>query len=171
MHSLFGIIFFMLTLPAFSGQLNLAVIQFPGKKTAAELEGALCGASLAELTNSNRTMTKESYLKGGYVIFFQSFTSAAHFRSSTRLSDSKADVDGSLANGRIHVSIFLTDGVAAGLRSFSRRAFQGSSELKPGQPRVISLRQITEKTRQMSRGNSQLKETEYCTAIIAQITE
>ena len=156
---------------AFSGQLHLAVIQFPEAKTAAQLDEALKGVSLDGLTNSNRTMTKVSFLKGGYVIFSQSFPAAARFKSATRLSNNRADVEGSLANGKIGVSIVLSEGVAAGLRRFSQRTFHGSSNLKPGQPHVVGIRQITEKTRQVSRGDISIKQTDYCSVIIAQLVE
>ena len=171
MYKLAFVFLFAFSLPAFSSQLDLAVIQFPEVKTVAELDQALAGASLAELTNSNRTMSKTSYLKGGYVIFSQSFPAAARFKSATRLSNNRADVDGTLGKGKIAVSISLSEGVAAGLRRFSRRVFQGSSDLKPGQPRVVSIRQISEKTRQVTRGDVSMVETISCTAIIAQLSE
>ena len=162
---------FAFSLPAFSSQLNLAVVQFPEIKTVAQLDQALAGTNLAEMTNSNRTMTKASYLKGGYVIFSQSFPAAGHFKSITRLSNNRADVDGTFGNGKIHVTISLSEGVAAGLRRFSSRMFQGTSDLKAGQPRVVSVRQIAEKVRQVSRGDVSMAETISCTAIIAQISE
>ena len=162
---------FAFSLPAFSSQLNLAVVQFPEIKTVAQLDQALAGTNLAEMTNSNRTMTKASYLKGGYVIFSQSFPAAGHFKSITRLSNNRADVDGLLGKGKIAVAISLSEGVAAGLRRFSRRVFQGASDLKAGQPRVVSIRQIDEKTRQVVRGDVSMVETTSCTAIIAQISE
>jgi len=162
---------FAFSLPAFSSQLNLAVVQFPEVKTVAALDQALAGINLGEMTNSNRTMTKTSYLQGGYVIFSQSFPLAARFKSATRLSNNRADVDGTLGNGKIHVTISLSEGVAAGLRRFSSRMFQGTSDLKAGQPRVVSIRQISEKIRQVSRGDVSMAETISCTAIIAQISE
>ena len=116
-------------------------------------------------------MTKASYLKGGYVIFSQSFPAAPRFKSTTRLSNNRADVDGLLGNGNISVTISLSEGVAAGLRRFSRRVFLGSSPIKAGQPHVVSIRQITEKTRQVLRGDVSMVETVSCTAIIAQVSE
>ena len=157
--------------PAFSSQLGLVVIQFPESKTVAALDEALAGVSLAELTNSNRTMTRISYLKGGYVLFSQTGPATSRIRSSTRLSDIRADVDGTLGSGKITVSITLSEGVAAGFRRFSRRIFQGCGELRTGQPHVVGLRQISEKSRQVSRGDVHLKETLYSTAVIAQIVE
>ena len=168
---------FAFSLPVFSSQLNLAVVQFPEVKTVAELDQALAGTSLAEMTNSNRTMTKASYLKGGYVIFSQSFPLAARFKSATRLSNNRADVDGTFGNGKIHVTISLSEGVAAGLRRFSSRMFQGGefarglAQLAALEPRVVSVRQIAEKVRQVSRGDVSMAETISCTAIIAQISE
>ena len=170
-QKLFVLFSLLFSLPAFSGQLDLAVVQFPEAKTVAQLEEALVGVRLAALTNSNRTMTKTSCLKDGYVLFFQTLPAASRFQTITRLSNNRADVEGSLGNGRIAVSIALSEGVAAGLRHFSRRVFQGASKLKAGQPYVVGLRQISEKTSQITRGDVHSKETLYCTAIIAQLTE
>ena len=82
------------SLVANASQLDLAVVQFPEVKTAGELDAALANVNLAGITNSDRTMTTESYLKGGYVIFAQSFPLSEHFASTTRISNSRADVRG-----------------------------------------------------------------------------
>ena len=171
MYWLAALFFLIFSLPAFCGQLTLTIIQFPEVKTVEQLDVALRGVSLVDLTNSNRTMTKVSYLKDGYVLFAQSGPALSHFKSATRLSNVRADVDGSLENGKMEVSIALSEGVAAGLRSFSRRVFQGSGTLRAGQPHVVCLRAISEKSRQVTRGNVKIQETPYCTAITAQLIE
>ncbi len=166
-----ALLFLACSLPAFSGQLTVSVIQFPEVKTAAQLDEALAGLSLADLTNSNRTMTKVSYLKGGYVVFSQTQTATPRFHSTTRLLNTQADVNGSLSGGRISVAITLSEGVDAGLRRFSKRVYQGGSDLRSGQPRVVGIRQITEKTGQSIRGSGDLKETNLCSVVIAQLSE
>jgi len=166
-----ALLLFLFSLPAISGQLTVSVIQFPEIKTAAQLDEALAGLSLAELTNSNRTMTKASYLKGGYVVFSQTQSASQRFHSTTRLLNTQADVNGSLSGGRISVVITLSEGVDAGLRRFSKRVYQGASDLRSGQPRVVGIRQITEKTGQSIRGSGDLKETNLCSVVIAQLLE
>ena len=68
-------------LAANASQLDLAIVQFPEPKTAGELDAALAKVDLAEITNSNRIMTKESYLKGGYVVFAQRVSFSDSFSS------------------------------------------------------------------------------------------
>lgn len=159
-----------LALTAHAGQLDLAVIQFPEVKSAAELEAALVNVNLAEITNSNRTMTAESYLKGGYVVFAQSLPSSAQIASSTRLSNSRADVEGRLGTDRISVKITLSEGVEAGLRRFTSRSYEANASLAPGQPRVLSIRQISGRTAAVVKGQSSIKDTNFCTAIIGQVS-
>lgn len=159
-----------LALTAHAGQLDLAVIQFPEVKSAAELEAALANVNLAEITNSNRTMTAESYLKGGYVVFAQSLPSSAQIASSTRLSNSRADVEGRLGADRISLKITLSEGVEAGLRRFTSRSYEANAALSPGQPRVLSIRQVSGRTAAVVKGQSSIKDTNFCTAIIGQIS-
>lgn len=162
---------FALSLTARAAQIDIAVIQFPETKTAAELDAALANVDLAEMTNSDRTMTKEPYLKGGYVVFAQSLPFASRFASSTRLSNNRAEVSGSAAGGRLSVSITLSEGVDAGLRRFSSRSYEGSGPLAAGQTRVLSLRQISGRTQVVVKGQPTLKETSLCSAVIARISK
>jgi len=168
MRSFLALLAFALT--AHAGQLDLAVIQFPELKTAKELDAALANVSLAEITNSNRTMTSESYLKGGYVIFAQSLPSSAQFASSTRISNSRADVEGRFSGNQMNVNITLSEGVEAGLRRYSSRTYSASAPLSPGQPRVLSIRQVSGRTAAVIKGQSKIKDTNFCSAIIAQVT-
>lgn len=158
----------LLTSAASAQQIDLAVIQFPEPKTAEELNAALAGTSLVEITNSDRTMTSSPLLKGGTVLFAQS-GGLGIFGSSTRLGAQRADVSGSYRSGRLQVRIELSEGVKAGLRSFSSRTFQGTEAIAPGSPRVIGLRTITRKTQSATKGVMQVGEVTTTNAILAQV--
>jgi hypothetical protein len=158
----------LLTSAASAWQIDLAVIQFPEPKTEAELNAALAGTRLADMTNSDRTITKVPYLKGGTVLFALS-GGPEILDSSTRLGAQRADVAGSYRNGRLEVRIDLSEGVKSGLRSFSSRTYQGTEALPPGSPRVIGLRSITRKTQSGTKGSIKIGEVTTTNAIIAQI--
>ena len=163
---LFAAVFLFQAIAAFATEIDLALIQFPEPKTAEALNEALAKVNLAEITNSNRTMTKERALKNGSVLFAQS-TAASNLVSSTRLENHRADVSGSYKNGRLEVQITLSEGVDAGLRNFSKRTYQGAADLPPGSTRVISLRLITTKKTAAEKGRIEVRELETTTAIIA----
>ncbi len=155
---------------ASAGRLDIAVVQFPDPKTLEQLNGALSGSSLFELTNSNRTMTGEADLKGGKVIFAQSITTGANgaFGSSTRLGDQRADVSGSLSGGSVTVKIEIMEGVKAGLRSFQNKIFSGNGSLAGGSPQVLSMRIIRGKAPNVIKGQAKVVTYELSTAVIAQ---
>jgi len=159
-----------ITWTAHAGQLDLAIVQFPEVKTAEELNASLAGVKLSELTNASRTTTSESYLKGGYVTFAQSLPVTARFVSSTRISNSKADVDGRFSSNHIAVKITLSEGVDAGLRRFSSRSYVADAPLSPGQPRVLSIRQVTGKVHGVVKGQANVKETYFCVVVLGQVT-
>lgn len=159
------------SISASAAQLDLAIVQFPEIKTASELDAALAKVDLAEITNSNRIMTKEPYLKGGYVVFAQSQSVGDHFASSTRLSNSRADVRGQISGGKIVVSITLSEGVEAGLRRYSSRTYEANSPLVPGQTRILSIRQIAGKSVVAIRGQASVSETNFCSVIIGRISK
>lgn len=163
---LFATIFLIQAVAAFASQIDLALIQFPEPKTAEELNEALAKVNLIEITNSNRTMTKQRALQNGTVLFAQS-TDSANLTSSTRLDNLRADVSGSYKNGRLEIQISLSEGVDAGLRSFTKRTYQGAAELPPGSTRVIGLRQITSKKTAAEKGRIEVRESQTTTAIIA----
>jgi hypothetical protein len=154
----------------FAGILDVAVIQFPEVKTAGELDSALSRVNLAEVTNSDRTMSGESYLKGGYVSFAQSLpvNSGQRFSSATRLKNDRADVSGVFSSGNLSISIALSEGVDAGLRRFSKRVFAGSGPLPAGPARVIGIRQVTGKTQSTIKGQATIKDVTFCSVIVAQ---
>ena len=169
MFRLAVLLFFFQTLSAFSAQLDLALLQFPEVKTVAELDAALVGVNLAEITNADRTVTSVSALKGGSVLFAQSMPSAPALHSSTRLGNFRGDVNGTLTDNRLQLEIRLSEGVDAGLRRFSSRTYSGSTTLAAGAPRVVSIRVITGKTNSVSKGKSEVRETTTCHVILAQL--
>jgi hypothetical protein len=169
MIRLAALVFLFQTLSAFAAQLDLAVVQFPEVKTAAELNAALVGVNLAEITNADRTVTSVRYLQGGKVLFCQSIPSTATLSSSTRLGNSRADVTGTLKNNSLQVEIRLTEGVDSGLRRFTSRTHAGSAPLPTGAPRVIAMRIITGKTNSVTKGSAEVKESVSCHVVLAQL--
>lgn len=155
-----------------AGRLDVAVVQFPEAKTPEELNAALANVNLFEMTNSNRTMTKEPYLKGGYVLFAQSLTVApgSSFANVCRIRDQRADVQGRLGNGQLTLSIELMEGVKAGLRSFQNKLYSGSAPLSAGAPRVLSIRRIKGKAPHVVKGQAKMESYDLSTAVIAQYT-
>ena len=169
MIRLAALVFLLQTFSAFGTQLDLAVIQFPEVKTAAELNAALASVNLAEITNADRTLTNVPYLKGGTVLFTQSLPSAASLNSATRLGNSRAEVTGGFKNNSLHVELRLSEGVDAGLRRFSSRIYSGSAPLSTGAPQVLAVRTITGKTNSVSKDKAEVKETATCHVILAQL--
>jgi hypothetical protein len=160
---------FFQTLIASAAQLDLALVQFPEVKTAAELNAALAGVNLAEITNADRTITSIPYLQGGRVLFCQSAPSTDSLNSSTRLGNSRAEVTADFQNNSLQVEIRLSEGVDAGLRRFSSRLYSGSAPLSVGSPRVLAVRTILGKTNSVSKGKAEVKETVTCHVILAQL--
>ena len=169
MIRLAALVFLFQTFSAFASQLDLAVVQFPEVKTAAELNAALASVNLAEITNADRTVTSVPYLKGGTVLFTQSHPSTDSLNSSTRLGNSRAEVTAAFQNNALQVEIRLSEGVDAGLRRFSSRLYSGSAPLSVGSPRVLAVRTILGKTNSVSKGKAEVKETVTCHVILAQL--
>jgi hypothetical protein len=164
---------FLLTLANLTaGRLQVAVIQFPEEKTPAELASAFAGQSLGTITNSNRTMTTESYLKGGYVLFAQSLAASPgmNFASATRIKDSRADIEGHLGSGRVSVTISLTEGVKAGLRNFEKKNYAGTGPFTAGEPSVIGIKQTSLKTPSVAKGQAKVERSILTTVVVAQYT-
>lgn len=156
---------------AAAGRLDIAIVQFPDPKTPEQLNAALAGSSLFELTNSSRTMSRESDLKGGAVIFAQSIqTGGGAFGSSTRLSNQRADVSGTLSGGSVSVKVEIIEGVKAGLRSFENKVYTGSGSLAGGSPQILSMRIIKGKAPSVVKGQAKVVTYELSTAVIAQYT-
>lgn len=154
---------------ASAAQLDLALVQFPEVKTVEDLNAALAGVDLAEMTNADRTVTTVPYLKGGRVLFSQSLDPAAGLDSSTRIGNSRAEVGGNLKNNFLNLEIRLSEGVDAGLRRFSSRNYKGSAKLQTGVARVVSIRVFTEKSNSVTKTVSEIKESMNCHVLIARL--
>lgn len=156
----------------FAGRLDIAVVQFPGVYEAGALEGALARVNLFEITDSDRTRTSESVLKGGSVLFAQSLplSPGGSFATSTRLRNQRADVEGSLGGGNLSATITLTEGIKAGIRNFEKRVYSGNGPLSAGAPQIISARSVKVKNTTAIRGQQKKEVLEYTTVIAAQYT-
>ena len=155
-----------------AGRLDVAVIQFPEEKTPEELSAAFASQSLYDMTNSNRTMTSESYLKGGYVLFAQSLAAARSgtFGSATRIKDSRADIEGQLGTSNISVTITLMEGLKVGLRSFEKKIYSGAGSLPTGSPQILSIKQIKVKAPSVVKGQAKVERYMVTTVVVAQYT-
>jgi len=160
---------FLQTLGLFAAQLDLAVVEYPKPKTVEQLTAALTKCQLSDLTNSDRTVTKNPDLESGYVLFSQSFPAAPEVQSLTRIKSSRVEVSSRLQNGILQVQITLSEGKDSGLHLFTQRVFQGQAPFKPGSPQVISLRQFTAKSKIVSKNHSDFKETASTITILAQM--
>lgn len=154
---------------SFAAQIDIAILRFPEPKGAAQLDSEFAGQSLAETTNADRTLTTVRGLKGATVLFAQTLPAAPSFSSSTRLGNTRADCEFTLKNGVLGVKITLTEGVDAGLRKFSTRTYQGSAPLPRGNPRAISIRTVSSKTKSVTKDKSEVRETTTTHAIVAQL--
>ena len=154
------------------GQLDLAVVRFPASIDPAELDAALARVNLAEITNSDRTMTTESILKGGTVLFAQSLPASpgSRFSSSTRIGNNRADVEIALGSGKVDATISLLEGVKVGLRNFEKKTYSGSGPLPAGPARIISVRQASGVSPSVIKGKSKLESYSFTMALIAQYT-
>lgn len=161
-----------LTASAFAGRLDIAVVQFPEEKGAAELENALAGQSLFETTNADRTVTKVPYLKGGTVVFAQSIGVApgGSFGGSTRLGNERADVQGSFKNGTVSVTIEVVEGIKAGLRSIQTRKYSGSGALPGTNPGILSMSLVKGKAPYVVKGQAKMETYGLTVVLFAQYT-
>lgn len=157
---------------ASAGRLDIAIVVFPEEKGLGELEAALANVNLFEITDSDRTRTTESYLKGGYVLYAQSIavSPGASFGGSTRIKNDRADIEGRLANGNLDATISLMEGVKAGLRNLEKKNYTVSSPLPAGPATVLSLRLGKGKSPLVTKGQAELKGYSYCSTILAQYT-
>jgi hypothetical protein len=153
-----------------AGRLDIAVIQFPEEKKPAELESALPKVNLFEMTNADRTRTDQPYLKGGTVLFAQRFpvSPGSNFQTTTRLKNASAHVEGRLEAGRVSVSVSLTEGIRAGLRSFQKKVYAGSGLLPPGPPKLLSVRQVSGRFPRITKGQTKMESYHLTTVVIAQ---
>jgi len=131
-----------------AGRLDIAVIQFTDKRESATIAEALHGVDLAKITDSDRTETKVPGLSAGWVIFTQSLnvSSGGKFASTTRLSDQRADVVGSLNGSNLSVQVTILEGVKIGLRKYKQNTYSGSGSVAGGVPQLVGVTRSTGKT-------------------------
>jgi len=131
-----------------AGRLDVAVIQFTDKREPATIAEALHGVDLATITDSDRTETKVPGLVSGWVIFTQSLNvpSGGKFASTTRLTDQRADITGSLNGTNLSVEVTILQGVKIGLRKHKQNTYSGAGSVAGGVPQLIGITRSTGKT-------------------------
>jgi hypothetical protein len=138
---------FLAPMAAHAGRLDIAVIQFTDKRDPAIIADGLRGVDLAKITDSDRTETKVAGLQSGWVVFSQSMSlSGGSFATSTRLTNQRADVTGSLSGSKLSVQITILEGVKIGLRKYRQSSYAGSGSVAGGVPQLISVTRSTGKT-------------------------
>ncbi len=139
---------FLAPMAAQAGRLDIAVIQFTDKRDPDVIAEALHGVDLATITDSDRTETKVPGLSAGWVIFTQSLnvSSGGSFSSSTRLTNQRADVAGSLSGTKLSVQVTILEGVKIGLRKYKQSSYSGTGSVAGGVPQLISVARSTGKT-------------------------
>ncbi|MEX1117889.1 MAG: hypothetical protein WEB60_03765, partial [Terrimicrobiaceae bacterium] len=157
---------------AMAGQLDVAVIRFAEAKDPGVLGEALAKVRLAEMTDADRTRTSVPQLKNGTVLFAQSFPAnpGSKFATSTRVGNTRADVEGSLGAGSVALSIGINEGVQAGLRNFQNRSYTGSAPLVPGPATVISVRRVENTAPKVLKGQSSPSSEVFTIILVAQFT-
>jgi hypothetical protein len=159
---------FLLATSAFAGRLDLAIIEFSGARNADELAQALSACDLTKMTDSDRTETKTPVLQAGWVVFTQSFgISSGRFANSTRLSNQRADVSGSLEGSHLSVEITTLEGVKIGLRKYRESHYSGDGSVAGGVPRIIALKQVKSKT---ANSYGQVISKEFTSVLVARYT-
>lgn len=157
---------------AVAGQLDVAVIRFAEAKDPGALGEALSQVRLAEVTDADRTRTSVSQLKNGTVLFAQSFPTnpGSKFATSTRVGNTRADVEGSLGAGSLDLSIAINEGVQAGLRNFQKRNYAGRAALSPGPAALISIRRVENTAPKVLKGQSSPSSEVFTIILVAQFT-
>jgi len=155
---------------ALAGNLDLVVLQFPSAVEVDALRDALRGEKLAAISDGDRVRSGNSLLRGTPVLFAQTMTvpQAGRFATSTRLGNERAEVDGRIENSNLTVDISLSTGVEAPLRRFSRSVFRGSGPLRPGDPQILSIREVTSKQPSVSKGKTRMTTSQSTIALIYQ---
>jgi hypothetical protein len=159
---------FLLATSAFAGRLELAIIEFSGPRDPDKLAEALSTADLAKMTDSDRTETKVPVLQAGWVTFTQSFfISGGRFANSTRLSNHRADVSGSLDGTHLSVEITTLEGVKIGLRKYRESRYAGDGSVAGGVPRILAIKQVKSKT---ANSYGQVISKEFTSVLVARYT-
>jgi hypothetical protein len=156
--------------PSMAGELVVAVIRYAEPKSAEALDAALVGENLQEITDADRTLSRQSELTAGTVLFVQTLSvpRGASFALSTRIGNQRADVEGRLGGSQVDVRIALMEGVKAGLRNFEKTIYSGSGGLNGSNPTVIGLRQTKGQQPVILKGVSSVDHYEFTTVVVAQ---
>lgn len=163
---------FVASLAARAGRLDVAVLQFSDARDPAAMSEALRQVDLRKVTDSDRTETSVPGLRGGNVIFVQSLPVPAggQFASSTRLTNQRADVSGSLAGSNLTVRISILEGVKVGLRKFRESVYEGTGSIAGGEAQLIGIKQSKNKSQTVIKNRSQTITYEFTSIIVAQYT-
>lgn len=156
---------------ASAGRLDIAVIQFPEEKTAEMIEQAFASSEgLYEVTNADRTVTQEPYLKGGYVTVAQSIpiSPGGAVSYSSRVNNVRADVEAKLGKGNVSFNIEVTEGIKAGLRSIESHNYSASGPLNGSNATVLSIRAMKAKAPLVTKGQAEMKVFGFTVVTIAQ---
>jgi hypothetical protein len=147
-------------------------MQFADKREPADIVAGLGKVDLVKITDSDRTETNVTGLRGGWVVFAQSLgiTPGGSFASSTRLTNQRADVAGSLNGSNLSVKISILEGVKVGLRKFTENSYEGSGSVAGGVPQLISIRQTKNKTQTSIKGRTTITHMNFTTIIAARYT-
>ncbi|GAB4183913.1 MAG: hypothetical protein Fur0032_24910 [Terrimicrobiaceae bacterium] len=159
-------------LPAFAGQLDVAVLQFSGPVDRDALAASLSGVQLAEVADANKIRSKDPILQSAGILFAQSIPAVRgqKFASITRMGPAKADVRGSLGGGALDVEITLSEGAQTGISSFQRRNYRGSGSLPSGPASIIAIRESKGKSPYVVRSASTVQHYSYSLVVVAQYT-
>ncbi len=161
-------------LPAsvFAGRLDIAIIQFTDARSQGDLAAGLAKVDLFKVTDSDSTETSEPALRGGHVIFAQSLpaTPGASFTTSTRLTNQRADVSGSLSGSNLAVEITILEGVKVGLRKFQQSSYSASGSVAGGVPVIIGIKQSSGKTQSAIKGKAKVISYDFTSVIVAHYT-
>ncbi len=163
---------FASSLAAHAGRLDIAILQFSDKRDATAMAEALRTVDLLQISDSDRTETNVPALRGGNVVFTQSIgiSSGSKFASSTRLTNQRADVSGSLNGSNLSVEITILEGVKVGLRKYRQSTYSGSGSVAGGVPQLISVRQSAGKTQEAIKGRARIISYDFTSIIAARYT-
>jgi hypothetical protein len=161
-------------LPAsvFAGRLDIAIIQFTDARSQENIAAGLAKVDLFKITDSDSTETGDPALRGGHVIFVQSLPAApgASFTTSTRLTNQRADVAGSLDGSHLNVEITIMEGVKVGLRKFQQSNYSASGSVAGGVPVIVGIKQSSGKTQSTIKGKAKVISYDFTSVIVAHYT-
>lgn len=152
-------------------QLTIAVIQYTDLRDPAAMQAAFAETDLTTITDSDTVEAKNTAIRGGRVVFVQTLPigKSGPFASSTRLTNQRADIQGSVSGNTVSAEITIQEGVSVGIRKFTRSTYAGSGAVAGLMPSIISSRSSTGRTQTAVKGQSKLTNYTFTTLIIAQI--